>query len=387
MTNPAQSNSGASVYLAFLNNFAGNGPGQALTMDQLNSQQVQDKITAFVRSIDKTSPSTGDLTRACVAQPDQCQGLFTYEALVIESNQQLVKDGKEPLYAIYPSDGTAIADSPMGFMPHNDPNKEQIFQKLQDYLLSPEGTAKIRALGRRAGAIGLTIPDADKTVFNPDWGIDATKVLQPITFPGADVIQAALDRYQTTFRAPVHAVYCLDGSGSMDTNGGWDALVKASQTIFDQSVASKYYLQAHPDDITSVMIFNSAVAAGPWTVNGNDPGKLLGLYNDIKSQSPDDGTDMYTCLNQAVQLFQDNKGETRKRLIILMTDGQSETAGSDDFTNGLASLGATGSVPVISVAFGDADKSQLTDLANKSGGAVVDNGNLIEALRQATGYK
>jgi Ca-activated chloride channel family protein len=383
MTNPAQSNSGASVYLAFLNSFAGNGPGQALTSAQLDSKQVQDQITKFVRSIDKTSPSTGDLTRACVAQPDQCQALFTYEALVIESNQQLVKEGKEPLYAIYPVDGTAIADSPLGYFSHNDPKKEQIFTELQNYLLSDEGVAKIRALGRRAGVVGLTIPNPDKSVFNPDWGIDTTKVIQPIAFPDAQVIQDALARYQTSFRSPVHAVYCLDGSGSM-ASVGWPDLVAGAQTVFDQSVASKYYLQAHPDDITTVMIFNSDISGGPWTVKGNDAAQLLSLYDDIKSHEPDDGTNLYTCLNSAVQEFQQNAGENRKRIIILMTDGKSETTGESDFTTGLQSLG---NVPVISILYGDADRSQLDDLANISGGTVVDKGNLIEALREATGYK
>src|SRR5262249_7100814 len=146
----------------------------------------------------------------------------------------------------------------------------------------------------------------------------------------------------------------------------------------------QYYLQAHPDDITSMMIFNSDISGGPWTVNGNDPGQLHDLYNDIKNHAPEDGTNMYTCLNKAVELFQENKGENRKRLIILMTDGQSETPGKEEFTNGLAALG---NIPVVSIAFGDADKTQLNDLAKISGGSVVDNGNLIEALRQATGYK
>jgi Ca-activated chloride channel family protein len=383
MTNPAQSNSGASVYLAFLNSFAGNGPGQPLTSAQLNSQQVQDQITKFVRSIDKTSPSTGDLTRACVAQPDQCQALFTYEALVIESNQQLVKDGKEPLYAIYPVDGTAIADSPLGYFSHNDANKEKIFTELQNYLLSDEGIAKIRALGRRAGAVGLTIQNPDKSVFNPDWGIDTTKVIQPIAFPDAQVIQDALSRYQTSFRSPVHAVYCLDGSGSM-ADVGWPSLVTGSETVFDQSKASQYYLQAHPDDITTVMIFNGDIVGGPWTVQGNDAGKFLSLYDNIKSYQPDDGTNLYTCLNRAVQEFQQTNDQNRKRIIILMTDGKSDTDGQSDFTAGLQSLG---NVPVISILYGEADRTQLDDLAKLSGGTVVDQGNLVEALREATGYK
>lgn len=385
ITNPSQSNSGATAYLAFLNSFAGNEPGQPLTADQLQSVKVKDPITRFMHTIDHTSPSSGDLIRACLNQPDRCQTLFTYEALVIESNQQLVKEGKEPLYAVYPTDGTGIADSPLGFMPHNNPTKEATFQKLQDYLLSPPAVAQIQVLGRRAGAIGLTLPHPDKTVFNPDWGIDATRVIQPITYPDASVIATALSLYQTAFRTAVHAVYCLDGSGSMGDNNGWNELKKGVEIVFDQAQAARYYLQAHPDDLTSVLIFNDAVAAGPWTVQGNDPGQMRGLYTNIQGRGPGGGTNMYNCLNHGLQLFRAAQGETRKRLFIVMTDGQSDTDGRETFTRDLA---AFGSIPVISIAFGsDADKSQLEELARVSNGTVVDKTDLVEALREATGYK
>jgi Ca-activated chloride channel homolog len=47
ITNPTQSNSGATVYFGFLNYSAGNPPGKAVTQDQLDSPQVRDGITRF----------------------------------------------------------------------------------------------------------------------------------------------------------------------------------------------------------------------------------------------------------------------------------------------------------------------------------------------------
>src|SRR5262249_15590923 len=152
--------------------------------------------------------------------------------------------------------------------------------------------------------------------------------------------------------------------------------------VFDQTQATRYYLQAHPEDLTNVILFNSDVAAGPWTVTGNDPDQFKKLDADIHARSPDDGTNMYRCLDQAVQLFQQQKGENRRRLIIVMTDGQSET---DRAAESKQAVVALGNVPVISVAFGsDADKSQLMELANLTGGTVVDQANLVDALREAT---
>lgn len=388
LTNPSQSNSGATVFFSFLNYFAGNGPGQALTMQQLNSKPVTDGITRFIRAMDQTPPSTGTLMNGCVSNPTRCKTLFTYEALVIEKNQELAKQGHELLYAVYPKDGLAIADAPMGFLPHNgsmNAQKEQTFQKLQQYLLSADGQQRLTHIGRRpATSIGLSMSNPDLTVFNPDWGIKANLSQQPITYPAADVINEALGRYQTAYRRPVHLIYCLDGSGSMGGNDGWNELDRASQLIFNQEKAKQYYLQTHPEDLTSVMIFNSDVTAGPWTVQGNDPNQLLGLYNNIHNYQPNDGTNMYACLLRAVNLFNQQGIEPRKRLIILMTDGQSDNGDANRALSALRTI----NIPVISIAFGkDADTSQLKQLADTTQGTVVNQTNLVDALKEATGYK
>ena len=60
------------------------------------------------------------------------------------------------------------------------------------------------------------------------------------------MIQAALDRYQTHYRKPVDVYYCLDGSGSMGDNGGWEGIENAAHQIFDQDQAAINLLQTHP---------------------------------------------------------------------------------------------------------------------------------------------
>jgi Ca-activated chloride channel family protein len=361
-------------------------------MEQLNSAPVQDGITKFIRAMDQTPPSSGILMNQCVEHKATCRTLFTYEALVIEKNKELVAKGQEPLYAVYPKEALAIADAPMGFFPHSGNAagaKEQNVLALQQFLQSTDTQNKLLALGRRpADGSGLSLTNADPATFNPDWGIKPTLHQQAITYPNVDVINSALDQYQTSYRRPVHVVYCLDGSGSMGDNGGWEQLQSASEVLFDQTKAREYLLQAHPQDLTSVMIFNGGIAAGPdgsWTVEGNDPQKMRTLYNNIQGQSPNDGTNMYSCLQRAAELFQQNAGETRKRLIILMTDGQSDkNSDADQTIHLLQSL----NVPVISVAFGsDADLSQLNEVSSATQGSVTQKDNMIDALREATGYK
>jgi Ca-activated chloride channel family protein len=389
VTNPTQSNSGATVLFGFMNYFAGNGPGQPLTQQQLDSPAVDEGITRFIRAMDQTPPSTGTLMNDCVAHQDACRTVFTYEDLVIEKNLELVKAGHEPLYAAYPRGSLAISDAPLGFYPHHndsDTGKKQALNELQSYLLtSPEAQQKLLKLGRRpATSIGLTLENPDSAVFNPAWGIQANLREQGIQYPSATVIQSALDRYQTHYRRPVAAFYCLDGSGSMDGNGGWAGVEKAARQIFDQDQAAANFLQTHPEDKTSVAIFNSGLTAGPWTVDGNDAGKLHELTTNVEAYDADGGTNMYACLKRAASDLSQPQTPERKRLVILMTDGASN---EDERDAAVAALKSAG-VPVIAIGFGTAiDERQLKEVTAATGGAYFAQQDLTAALRQGAGYK
>jgi Ca-activated chloride channel family protein len=390
VTNPTQSNSGATVLFGFMNYFAGNGPGQALTQEQLDSAAVDQGITRFIRAMDQTPPSTGTLMNDCIAHSDICRTMFTYEDLVIEKNQELVKAGKEPLYTVYPRGSLAISDAPLGFFPHgndSDAGKKKAFDDLQTYLLtSPEAQTKLLALGRRpANSIGLSLSNPDLAVFNPAWGIQANLREQGIQFPATAVIRSALDRYQTHYRRPVAAYYCLDGSGSMADNGGWEGVENAAHQIFDQDKAAANFLQTHPEDRTTVAIFNTGITGGsPWTVEGADPGQLAGLATKVTDYDAGGGTNMYGCLIRAVAELNQQQATNRKRLVIVMTDGMSEEDERDAAVNQLKAAG----VPVIAIAFGDeVDERQLTEVASATGGAYFKQDDLVAALRQAAGYK
>jgi Ca-activated chloride channel family protein len=389
VTNPTQSNSGATVLFGFMNYFAGNGPGKALTQEQLDSPAVEQGVTRFIKAMDQTPPSTGTLMSSCLAQPDACRTMFTYEDLVIENNQQLVKAGKEPLVVAYPRGSLAISDAPLGFFPHHndaDAGKRQVLNELQDYLLKdPAAQKQLLQLGRRpATSVGLTLDNPDTSVFNPAWGIQATINEQGIQYPSAAVIQAALDRYQTRYRRPVNTYYCLDGSGSMGPNDGWKGIEAAAHQVFDQDQAALNFLQTHPQDATTVTIFNSGVTAGPWSVEGNDAASLHGLTEKIVAYEPNGGTDMYSCLQRAADELRKPQPNDRRRLIVLMTDGKSSTSNR---TAALAAVKELG-VPVIGIAFGkDADPSQLKEVATATNGAFVQQDDLVAALRQAAGYK
>lgn len=383
MTNPTQSNSGATVLLGFLNYFAGNDPGVPLTRPQLDSEQVRAGITRLTRAFGKTPPSTGLLMDECLATPQQCKTMFTYEDLVIERNQRLVRAGKEPLYAIYPKGALAISDAPLGFLPHGDnPEKLANFRELQDFLLSADTQQRLVQLGRRPiTSIGLSLPGAPRAVFDPAWGIRATITDQPITYPAAPVIDAALENYQTVYRTPTDLVYCIDASGSMADNGGWDGVQRAVDLLFDPVQSKKYLLQIGPHDRTAVLLFNHTTAPARWT-GGNAAPDLRSLRDAVRARKPGGNTGIYRCLDAAADQFTGAADPERKRLVILMTDGADTEGG-----RGLDDIARTG-VPVVVIGFGSAvQQDTLRTIAERTGGSYITTDDMVAALRQATGYR
>lgn len=388
ITNPTQSNSGATVYFAFLNYFAGNPPGKALTEEQLDSEQVRNGITRFLSKFGHTPPSTKTMMDECAAAPERCDAVFTYEALVIEMNQQRVAAGQEPMTVVYPQGSLAFADSPLGFLPHGDNSEKRAnFDKLQKYLLTPDAQQALLKIGRRpVNSSGLSLPNLPKdildNVFRPDWGIVTDRQEQPIRFPSASVIENALYNYNTVYRPPGNFVYCIDGSGSMEGDG-WNGIKQAADILFDPDTAKKYMLLANPRDSTTVFIFDGDIKGGPWTVNGNKRDDLLGLRDKITGSGPGGDTNLRGCLARAADVFRSYGDDTRKKAVVLMTDGND--GGHDSAA--IEQLAAM-HIPVIAIGFGDIDEHDLRDvIVAQTDGTYIHKDDVVSALRDAAGFR
>ncbi len=380
MTSATQSNSGASAYIGFLYALLGNP--DVITSEDLHDPQLKKEIRELLGGINRSSGSSGWLKELFLK--GNYDAMVNYEAVIIEANQELVKQGREPLYAVYPHDGLVLADSPLGYVNRGDRDKEEMFLELQDYLLSESTQGKILGYGRRTG-IGATVKQADERVFNPDWGIAADKVISQITMPAGSVIEEALNLYQTQFKKPSFTVYCLDYSGSMTYARGERQLKEAMNLILDNEKSQEYLLQSSEDDIIIVIPFSSQVL-DVWEARGATVSNLAQLREKISDLSPGGSTDIYSPSITALQILsQQDKLEKYTPAVVLMTDGESNMGSFRELRDYWNGLGLD--IPVFSIMFGNADEKQLEQIAKLTRSRVFDGkDDLVSAFKKVRGY-
>ena len=378
MTSATQSNSGATAYLGFIYALLNNP--EVITIEDLDNETLKSDLTTILSGVNRSSGSS-DWLKDLFLQSDY-DAMVNYESIIIDTNKELIAQGKEPLYVIYPKDGLGIADSPLGYIDNGNSETEEAFLKLQDYLTSDEVKPKLLELGRRT-AFAINFENNNTEVFNPDWGIDTKKVLNVMKMPSAEVIQKALNMYQTELRKPSLTVYCLDYSGSM-YGDGVESLRSAMDMLLDQQKASTYMLQASQKDVTIVIPFDDSVI-DVWKAEGNDYNTLLNLQNEIDGLDPQGGTNIYAPLLKAMDEITQYNVEDYTTSIILMTDGRSNVERLNQVIDKWNSTGLD--VPIFSITFGDSDDSELKELADFSRARVFDGKNDLEkAFKQAKGY-
>ena len=379
MTSATQSNSGASAYVGFL--YALLGKEDAITLADLESSQLQQDMTRLLSGIERSSGSSEWLMDMFLE--GDYDAMVNYECLVISTNQKLESEGKEPLYVVYPYDGLSIADSPLGYVDHGEKGKEEAFLKVQEYLLSDSVQNEIQRTGRRTGYAG--VKKENKDIFKSEWGIDTERILSTITMPSSEVLTQALNLYQSKLRKPSLTVYCLDFSGSMIGEGN-DQLVQAMAQVLLQENAEKNFLQAGERDVNLVITFDNGVIH-TYEAKDASPQSLESLYKAVEEERPGGGTDIYLPAIEALREMRENYDLTQYTpAVILMTDGKSN--GNMDFGDFQDFyLQEQMDVPVFSIMFGQAQESQLDELADLTNARVFDGReDLIGAFRSVKGY-
>lgn len=387
MTSATQSNSGASAYFGFLYALAGNP--DVLTLSDLQDTATLEGVRALLAQVDRSSGSSGWLKDSLATNPDRFDAMFNYEALVIEANQTLTLAGQDPLYVIYPANGLAVADSPLGYISKGDADKEEVFLQLQSFLQTKEATELLTGLGRRAGLLGLSSANADPAIWNPEWGVDLNRTIAPIPTPSAEVIGEALRLYQTELRKPSLTIWVLDVSGSME-GAPLSELKQAMTLLLDPQAASVNLLQPSSRDVTIVLPFNHKTLP-PTTIEGSEKAELTKALRAVQDLQADGGTDIYYAIYEAFEAMSDwhDTGALFDYLpaIVAMTDGASSIDNREGLLGYMKRSAFAQDIPIHAIAFGEADEEQLNELSQISIGRLFHAGDdLASALRKAKGY-
>lgn len=376
MSNPTQTNTGATAYLGLLATLAGNP--EVLRENNLEDENLKNDLTSLFTGLERSSGSEDFLEELFLK--GNYEAVVTYEFSIINMNKKLVAQGKEPLYILYPVDGVSISDSPLAYIKQGNGEKEEFFKKLQSYVLSDEGQKILASNGRRTWYGGVK-NDVDQTIFNKDWGIDTTKYIVPLKYPNTEIIKKALSMYQTELRKPVHTVFCLDYSGSM-SGKGYTQLKEAMDYILDEQKASQDMLQFASKDKITVIPFNGKVIDVWNTDNGVNTKELIEKISTLK---PSGSTNIYDTSKTALEELKNDDLNTYNVSVILMTDGMSNVGSYAEFSEYYNRLGK--SIPVYSIMFGDAYEYQLDEIAQITNAKIFDGKtDLLQAFKEVRGY-
>lgn len=378
MASVTKTNTGATTYLSFLNSLAGNP--EVLTEDILDDEKLVNDLKDFFKGVERVSGDEEYLEEMYLN--GEYDAMIDYESSLINLNQKLVKNKKEPLYLVYPVDGVAINDMPFGYISNdvNDTNKKERFKLIQSYLRSDEAIEKMENLGYRSWYGGIK-EDTDEKTFNKEWGIDTSKYLSDMKYPSKSVITKAINLYINAIRKPTHVVFCLDTSGSM-SGSGLQELNDAMSYILDPSKSGKDNLQFSDGDKISVITFNHNVDEVFETRYGNDTSLLV---NEISNLKANGGTNIYSPSIKALKILKDENTNEFTRTVILMTDGQSNNGTYSELETYYNKNKLD--IPIYSITFGDSSERELLGIADLTNAKVFDGKtDLLRAFREVRSY-
>lgn len=376
MSNPTQTNTGATAYLGLLTTLAGNP--EVLRKEHLENENLKSDLVSLFSGMERSSGSEAFLEDLIVK--GNYEAVVTYESSIININKKLEKQNKEPLYILYPIDGVSISDSPLAYIDNKDEKKKEIFKKLQNYILSKDVQKQLENKGRRTWYGGIN-ENVNKEIFNPNWGIDTTKYIVPVKYPNTEIIKTALNIYQTELRKPLHIVFCLDYSGSMK-GSGFVELVKAMNYILTPEEAGKDLLQFGSKDKITVIPFSTNVINTWTTENGEQTEELKRKIFDL---TPTGSTNIYDTSTRALEILNEENQEIYNTSVILMTDGLSNRGNYNNLEWYYNKINKD--IPIYSIMFGEAYEYELEKISELTNAKVFDGKtDLKKAFKEVRGY-
>ena len=355
-TSPVRSTSGLHTLVATY--YAATGLSADLTAANIEDP----KVAEFVRGVEASVLHYGDTVSTFLeglrAADAKGHALSYVSAIATEEKQVLDYDATRPatpLVAVYPKDGTMVADHPYEILtaPWVTAPQREAAQAFLSWLEAPERQQRFLAAGFR-DSTGHAAPN-----LGLDSGIvpaGPALVLKPPAPAVLDLVRKSWDDVRKRSRI----LLVLDISGSMfgDKLNQIKAAGAAALQVFS------------PDDEVGLWAFSDQIhelipigAAGPNEAE---------LARQISALQAGGGTALYRATSDAVRAVQSGWDPTRINAVVLLTDGQNSDPNDSDLDALLRSLEsqpAASTVPVFTIGYGqDADLGTLKRISQASNG-------------------
>lgn len=311
--------------------------------------------------------------------------LVTEENLVVSYNQgnptadpELLGKGTPPsvpLVAIYPKEGTFVADHPFAVLsaPWVTDAKRAAAQAFADYLRSPAIQERWRAnhfrdAGNRPGA-GM-----DRAVgVLPE---EPRRILQP---PTPEVTSQILDSW-SQLRKTANVINLIDVSGSMAERIGGTGTSKLAAA--QKAATASLSLFTDRDEVglwsfsggrRGKIDYTELVDVGPMAERVGSTSRRAALATALGRLEARGDTGLYNSVAAAYQALRGRYRPDRINALVVLTDGRNDAQGGLDLDGLLDRMQRDDpghSIRVITIAFGpDADKESLARIARATKGA------------------
>jgi Ca-activated chloride channel family protein len=397
-TNPNFSTSGLNFTIAEY--YAAVGKTQGLTIEDLARPAAVD----FATQIESSVVHYGDITMTFLNNwfaADARGTALTYASVVAVEEKSVIDynkgnpDGvlspgetpripRDPLVAIYPSEGTLYSDSPFIVLNTDwvDADEKAAAALFQDYVQQPDNQRKVLTYGFRPN--NASVPLADPIVAAN--GVDPNQPTATLEVPEPDVLVGILDSW-AQLRKDARVLLVLDISGSMGE------LVTDTKTRLDlaQEAAVSALDQFKDTDDVGLWAFSTDLGGADPNVRelvpvGSIGGNQQAIADAIKAQFPTNGTPLYEVTQKAYDTMLASYDPAKINAIVLLTDGQNDDGVPDDDDQQLSDLvaslqqGSEGSssqpVRLFTISYGeDADQVILRSISQATRAATYNASN------------
>jgi Ca-activated chloride channel homolog len=400
-TNPNFSTSGLNFTIAQY--YAATGKSRGLTSEDL----ARADVAKFSADVESAVVHYGDITMTFLNNwfaADARSSALTYASAVAIEEKSLIDynlgnpDGelspgerprppREPLVAIYPSEGTLYSDNPFLILDAEWVSADQkaAAAVFQDFVLQDENQRKVLQFGFRPGKPGVAVgsPVESKNGVDPN---QPQAVLDP---PAPEVLLKMLDAWGVQ-RKTARVMLVIDVSGSM----GDPATADSRDTKLDlaKRAAISALGQFKDEDEVGLRIFSTGLTTKKeeffldLVPVGPIGAQREGLRRKIDSLQPVQGTPLYNVAAESYKAMVEGYDAAKINAVVLLTDGKNDDGVRSDDGGQLSTLladlqaGSEGAqsrpVRVFPIAYGkDADLATLRQIAEATRAAVYDASN------------